>query len=355
MSVRQVLSGLAIAFMVYFAARAVLWTPSDVMMPWLIYLTLVVFLGICAVCLFWTRQPTEHHERERASDPARGLRGPAPLPGWACALALFASAAVPNAIAYAVGPDSRTASYSTWTIGGIGVLMVIVMVRRRAWVAWVGTAIMGLSAMFWFGPLNALALGLVGSIVWVVIAQLLVRSMGKAARDTTRLAELQRAASAWQASQSVRQRERRVQVQRALLVAGPVLMATVASGGALDPAQRLEARIAEGQLRDEMRGPRLIDDAVRAEIGAARRRGATVTVLDEGGLDELSEIALRSIRAELAETLRNATSARLYIRTSPHERVAITVVGRAASSAGLSDEDSVDLWREISHPDARES
>ena len=55
--------------------------------------------------------------------------------------------------------------------------------------------------MVWMGPAAALALGLVGSVVWVALAELLLRSMDRAARDTARLAQLQRAASAWQASQ----------------------------------------------------------------------------------------------------------------------------------------------------------
>ena len=158
--------------------------------------------------------------------------------------------------------------------------------------------------MVWMGPAAALALGLVGSIVWVAAAQLLLLSMDRAARDTARLAQLQRAASAWQASQSGRQRERRVQVQQALAVAGPVLARTVSSGGALSAEDRLEARLAEGRLRDEMRAPRLLDEAVRIELERARRRGANVTVLDEGGLEGLEEDSLAVIRAELAETLR---------------------------------------------------
>ena len=102
-----------------------------------------------------------------------------------------------------------------------------------------------------------------------------------------------------------------------------------------------------------MRGPRLLDDDVRAELEAARRRGATVTVLDEGGLEDVDEASLDRIRAQLAETLSAARSDRLYIRTSPHERVAVTVVGRSADGPGLSDEDVVELWREI--PRAAES
>jgi hypothetical protein len=205
--------------------------------------------------------------------------------------------------------------------------------------------------MAWMGPADALALGLVGSVVWVGLAELLLLSMNRAARDTLRLAQLQRAASAWQASQVGRQRERRVQVQEALAVAGPVLARTIASGGELTSEDRLEARLAEGRLRDEMRAPRLLDEDVRSELERARRRGANVTVLDEGGLEGLDETALAAIRTQLAETLRSARSDRLYIRTSPHETVAVTVVGRAAAGAGLSDEDAVDLWREIAkHP-----
>ena len=99
-----------------------------------------------------------------------------------------------------------------------------------------------------------------------------------------------------------------------------------------------------------MRGPRLLDDDVRTELERARRRGANVTVLDEGGLEGLDEESLAIIRAQLADTLRSASSDRLYIRTSPHETVAVTVVGRSVAGAGWSDEDAVDLWREIAHP-----
>ncbi len=91
---------------------------------------------------------------------------------------------------------------------------------------------------------------------------------------------------------------------------------------------------------------------MRSELERARRRGANVTVLDEGGLEGLQEDTLAVIRAQLAETLRAASSDRLYIRTSPDERVAVTVVGRSPSEDAHSDEDAVDLWREIRHPQA---
>ncbi|MCR2810290.1 MULTISPECIES: hypothetical protein [unclassified Microbacterium] len=349
-SVRRIIVVIGMAFTAYLAARGLWWT-EPVPQPLLLFAALSLYLVTTWLCILW--------EPRRVSEV--GLGGvvtegpPAPgartrLPTWSAALALACAVLVPTAIAVAVGPESRTEPFATWYLGGIGALMTIVMVRRRAWVAWTGIAALALASMIWMGPLNALALGLVGSIVWVAATQLMLRSMDRAARDTAQLAQLQRAASAWQASQTGRQRERRLQVQRALTVAGPILTRTVASGGALTETERTEARLAEGRLRDEIRGPRLLDDAVHAELERARRRGTNVTVLDEGGLEGLDEASLAIIRAQLAETLRTARSDRLYIRTSPHERVAVTVVGRSAAGEGMSDEDAVDLWREIDHP-----
>lgn len=101
-----------------------------------------------------------------------------------------------------------------------------------------------------------------------------------------------------------------------------------------------------------MRGRVLLDDAVRARLEAARRRGAAVTVLDEGGLDGIDDAGLQRIRVELAEALDQARSDRLYIRTSSHPQIAVTVVGRSRPTGDAGADDQVDLWREISRPGA---
>ncbi|MFC8681060.1 hypothetical protein ACFT30_06015 [Microbacterium ureisolvens] len=361
-SVKNVLIVLAVAFTAYLAARGLSWT-GPVPQPLIVVAALALYLATTWLCIFWEpasvraaphpaipHSESPVHPDDAAQAAVDGIRGPLPLPVIAQILALACALIVPSAISVAVGEASRTAPFATWYLGGIGALMTIVMVRRRPWTAWSGIVALAVASMIWMGPVAALALGLVGSIVWVACAQLLVLSMDRAARDTSRLTRLQRAATGWQTAQVVRQRERRVQVQRALAVAGPVLTRTVAHAGVLTDADRLEARIAEGRLRDEMRGPRLLDDEVRAELERARRRGANVTVLDEGGLEGVDDETLGVIRGQLAEALRSASSDRLYIRTSPDERVAVTVVGRSTSVGAPSDEDAVDLWREIPHP-----
>lgn len=337
-SVRAVLNMLGFAFTAYLAVRGLWWVWSaPVTYPVVILAALLLYLLTTWLCLFW-----EPRERPTGNPPPH-VR----LPRWAAALAVACAVLVPSSISFAVGPDARTELYATWYLGGIGALMTIVMARRRPWEAWIGMIALAAASMLWMGAGSALALGLVGSIVWVTIAQFLVWSMDRAARDTDRLARLQRAASAWQAAQGGRQRERRVQVKRALAVAGPVLARTVASGGQLTDDERSQAQTAEGTLRDELRGGRLLDDDVREALAAVRRRGTAVTVLDEGGLDGVGDEALVAIRAQLAEGLRGAHSDRLYIRTSPHETIAVTIVGRSGVDGSLSDEDSVDLWLEI--------
>jgi len=342
-TVRSILSVIGLAFTAYLAARGLIWTsPETVVRGWLIVAALVIYLPVTWLWIFAIGA------RDRRGQSSSATR--ARLPAWGVTLALFVAVIVSNAPFLAVTEAGRTQPFVTWVIGGVGALMTIVMVRRRPIVAWVGTLVLTVSTSFWLGPLQALSLGLVGSIVWVTAAQLVTIALDRAARDAEHLAELQQAASAWQASQSGRQRERRLHVQRALQAAGPILARTIENGGNLRAADKQAARRAEASLRDELRGNRLLDDGVRAEIDAARRRGSAVSLFDEGGLEGLGIGALNGIRAELAEILREASSERVIIRTSPHHEIAVTIVGRSAGDSAGGDDDQVDLWREIRRP-----
>ncbi|MFV0373563.1 MAG: hypothetical protein ACK5KK_05640, partial [Microbacterium sp.] len=313
---RSVLSSLAVAFTAYLAVGAMVWT-APVDHPVIVTASVAMYLVVTWLCIFWRLG-------ERAA-PA----GESRFPMWTAALALVAAVAVPNATWWGVGEVARSLPFATWSLGGIGALMAIVMVRGRPWTAWAGVVILTIEASLWIGVPAAIALGATGAIVWVGVAQLLTGLIRRAERDTAELTELQRAASEWLASQDGRRRERRIQVRRALAVAGPVLMHTIDNGGDLPERERREALLAEGRLRDELRGPRLLDDTVRTQLEAARLRGSRVTMLDEGGLDDLDDAQLQQIRERLAAALEGAASERLYIRTSPDPEVVVTVVGRS--------------------------
>ena len=336
---RGVLSALGVAFTAYLAAGALLWTSSPAF-PLLQITAVACYLVTTWVCIFW------HARLAPTPDPvARSIGERALLPRWAAVLALAVAVIVPSASWVAAGEDARLHNYATWSLGAVGALMSIVMVRRRPWVAWSGVVLATLAATAWIGLPAALARGAVGAILWVGLAQLISWLVDRAARDTQQLTELQRDASEWLASQEGMRRERRTQVQRALAVAGPILAHTIAVGGRFDDAERELARIAEGTLRDELRGAALLDDDVRQALSAARAGGAAVSVLDEGGLESLSPDERASLRADLARVIAGSSSQRLFIRASQHGEVAVTVVGRSAQEDG---EDTVDLWQELS-------
>ncbi|MGW9628739.1 hypothetical protein [Microbacterium sp. NPDC055521] len=323
-SVRSITTSLALGFALYFAARAIAWTVQPDA-PLLIIGAIALYLAATLTAVL-------------AQQEVR-------MPLAAAVLALVASAAVPALVSLALQPSVRGAPFATWYIGATGLLAVVCIVRRRPVFGWVMLGVLITMASVFMGVGTAFTLGLVGSVTWVLVAQLLVLFWDRAVRDTERLADVQRAVSAWHATQLVRQRERRVRAQRALAIAGPVLSRTVATRGQLTEDERLQARLAEGTLRDELRGGNLMNAAVRDAITEARRGGATVTVFDEGGLDGIGEARIEQIRAELAGVLQRAHSHRLIIRAGRDETTAVTVVGRTAG--GATDEDAVDLWHEI--------
>ncbi len=329
-SLRSALSALGVAFTAYLAVGGMIWT-STPQQPLLVVAMIALYLVTVWLCIFWGS-------------------GTTPLPLWLTALALLAAVLVPNVTWFAAGDDVRLQTWATWGLGGISALLAILVVRRRVWAAWIGVGILAVSGSFWIGIVSALSLGAVGAVVWVGIAQLVTGLMARAARDTAELTELQRSSSEWLASQSGRRRERRVTVQRAIALAGPVLTRVIETGGVLDDDERALARLSEGRLRDELRGRRLLDDAVRLQLETVRRRGTEVTMLDEGGLDGVEETQLTAIRTELAQALADARSERVFIRTSQHESIAVTVVGRSRSEDDPDGEDVVDLWHEIRWP-----
>jgi hypothetical protein len=152
--------------------------------------------------------------------------------------------------------------------------------------------------------------------------------------------------------------ERQLRLRQTYRVAAPMLAEIVRRGGDLTEAERRECRYLEGAIRDEIRGRRLLNDDVRREVMDARRRGVVVSLLDEGGIDDLDQSGLEVVLRRLADAIRGTTTDKLIVRTVPRSsKTAVTVVGLRMSDDGAanalgaeSDDDEVDLWLEIPRP-----
>ncbi len=247
-------------------------------------------------------------------------------------------------------------NYATWYPAAIGTLMVITSTRNRHLLAWIGVGALAAHTIVWAGVGALATLGVVGSVMWVAVSHVLSRSLGRISRDAQQYAVAEREAAEWQAAQEAHLSERQFRLRQTNRMALPMLRQIVASRGDLTDAQRQECVYLEGAIRDEIRGRKLLNNRVREQVMRARRRGATVTLLDEGGIDELSEDELERVLNSLADALKGSETDRLIARTVPEgSDVAVTVVGLSsvdggdASALGRADEDEdqVDLWLEI--------
>lgn len=268
------------------------------------------------------------------------------LPTWVAAVDLAVAVALPLAVASQLDGQADN-GYATWYIAAVGTLLTIVMVRGRPLYAWVGIGFLAVHTAWWagFGALGGL--GVIGSLVWVVAADVVMYAVRKTGEDAERFAAVERRASEWRAAHDTHVVERRHRIEHTYRMAEPLLTEIARSGGELSDEQRAECLLLEATMRDEIRGRGLLNDAVRRAVTAARRRGALVSLLDEGGLDGLDAERREELLARLASALENAEADTLIVRTVPRtEDVTVTVVG-LTSGASADDDSDVALRLEI--------
>jgi hypothetical protein len=290
------------------------------------------------------------------------------LATWIAAFDLAVSIAVPVLVASQLDA-ARDSGYATWYVAAIGTLLTIVMVRRGNTFAWFGIAFLVAHTVAFAGIVALGTYGVIGSVVWVVAAAVVTRALAAMTRDATRFARAERQVVEWHAEQEAHVIERQRRLDETYLRAAPLLIGISERGGMLTPEERADCLLLEASMRDEIRGRSLLDDVVRERVMEARRRGATVVLLDDGGLDGTAEPDLRRIHATLARALARSNADKLIVRTvESSSPVAVTVVGlrtgqrsavddseavrprdavdeAAAESEGADDE--VELWLEI--------
>ena len=249
--------------------------------------------------------------------------------------------------------------YASWYVAASGTLLTITSTRRRHTFAWLGIAFLVIHTITIVGPVGPaglLSLGIVGSASWVAVSHILSSALAKATRDAQRFSIAEREATDWQAAQEAHVYERQFRLGQTSAMALTMLRQILESGGDLTEAQRQECLHLEGAIRDEIRGRKLLNDAVRDEVMIARRRGATVTLLDEGGIDDLSDYELERVLNRLALAIHETNADKVIARTVPEgSDVAVTVVGlrsiadRESVALGQDslEDDEVDLWLEI--------
>lgn len=283
--------------------------------------------------------------------------GPRRMPVWMAAFNLCVVAAITLLVSAEIDVSREGGTgYATWYVAASGTLLTITSTRRRHLFAWLGIGFLVIHTIAWVGPIWIVNLGVVGSISWVAVSHILSTAMAKATKDAQRFAMAEREATDWQAAQEAHVFERQFRLGQTSTMALGMLRQIRDGKGELTNEQRQECLHLEGAIRDEIRGRKLLNDAVRDQVMLARRRGATVTLLDEGGIDELSDEDLDRVLNRLALAISETTADRVIARTVPEgSDTAVTVVGlrtvdesdARALGQDADEDDEVDLWLEI--------
>lgn len=302
--------------------------------PWPAVAAMVLY-GVVTLVTLWPQSPTR-------------------MPPWLAGLALATAVALPLLVTSQLDPAAQN-GYATWYVAAVGTLMTIVAARRRLVVAWLGVGFLVIHTLLWAGMGALGALGVIGSVVWVAVAHMLGIQLAKAGRDANQFVRAEREATEWQAAQDAHLYERRFRLAQTNRIAAPMLRRIVDVGGHLSDAQRQECRNLEAAIRDEIRGRMLLNDRVRAAVQVARSSGTIVTLLDEGGIDDLSDDHRDCVLNSLADAIEGSAANKIIARTvSDGGDTAVTVVGLrqndggSASALGQEElDDEVELWLEI--------
>ncbi|WOC13049.1 hypothetical protein [Gordonia sp. MP11Mi] len=108
------------------------------------------------------------------------------------------------------------------------------------------------------------------------------------------------------------------------------LLSRIAAGDPVTDDDIIDARLMEAKLRDGIRGRGLDVPRVRVAVWDARRRGVSVSVLDDGGLEPLgadrSAAVVEAVAAVLESELASLTSGDVVARIAPAGRDPVATV-----------------------------
>ena len=228
--------------------------------------------------------------------------------------------------------------YSTWYVIGIAALMAATAVRQRRSFAWAGTAIMVLQVIAWDGFIEGWQDGLAGALMLVFAGHTISRGLEKAYRDTTAFTRESVEIRSQQASNAAASEERRYRLDAALQGALPMLNQIKSLHGILNEDQKQEARLLEASLRDEIRGRGLMTESIRNAARQARIRGVEVIILDEGGLDQVTEESRSDILEKVYAAFEGVSEGRITLRAPTQEAWKVTFV---ATRPGIA---KPDVW-----------
>lgn len=225
-----------------------------------------------------------------------------------------------------------TQPFAQWHLGAVTLVLVVLLARGRIGWVWVGYAALAAVTVAW-----ALANGLtvIDGLSLVVrhagtllVGTIFALGMRRSGRTLLVLIRERSERAASKATSGAVVEEREVQLARVNALARPTLERLM-QPHELDDAERAECLLVEGSLRDAIRARSLFVEPIITATRNARTRGVEVTLLDDSGDYQLTDVSL--FATLVAEQLDSMCSGRFTLRILPtgREELATIVVESA--------------------------
>ena len=178
---------------------------------------------------------------------------------------------------------------ASWSIGISNVTCLGLMLRYRLTLAWIGVFSVFMSTAVWTlldnRPLIVLLLLVLPPVAEAAIWYIMFR---RSMTTSTMLVRTQEATTEFLSRRSADEEANRAidQVMTSVSERARPILTALANGTPITPALRLQARLLEAELRDEIRARFFTGTNVVGAARAARIRGAEVILLDDGKWDD---------------------------------------------------------------------
>ncbi|MGC4154769.1 MAG: ATP-binding protein [Propionicimonas sp.] len=217
-------------------------------------------------------------------------------------------------------PMGRWPGYATWHSSVVMVLLIVLLFRRQATVAWVGVGIFVAASSWWayshgLGP-REVAQVTFGPVAWMVVAQLVsgwLLDIGARVHQSRLSVERADLAIAQSYSRLVLRDLWLSQLQAQV---GPLLQRLADPEVELTEADLAACRTLERRLRDGLRAANLLTEGTQDIIESARARGVEVNLVDSRG-SVLPDPVRRALRQSLAQVLDDPSVIRVVARAAP--------------------------------------
>jgi hypothetical protein len=252
---------------------------------------------------------------------------------------LIAIGAVAASLVANLGITSgQTGTYASWYVGAMGVVLGVLAVRGQAAMAWLSAGVVTAIVFQAAGVAGIGTAGVVGMVVLIAAGQATAKSLKRANREVEELQTKELETEAALARVRAANLEREKRLKTVLSQAIPALEAVARSKNVLSDSDREALLNLEASLRDDIRGRRLNSEDVKVASAAARARGVQVILLDEGGLDALTDDQLKNVLNKVVHALNSVHAGKIVIRSPRSEKWLVTVM---ATRPGTQ---APDLW-----------